>query len=122
MMSVAHASKIKPSAVQQAIKKLQQVDYTTIDGRFDLYTHYETAIKLLNQRYDNKLLEVVIKSYLKEFKYSQHHDNAEVLLDYYKKHKPLITHLIKKLASKKEAIDFFSRIEIAQREATDGNG
>ena len=107
---------------KDAVANLEKVNYKTVKGRYHLYTYYQQAVTLLKEHNDKQLLSTIIKSYVKEFHYNQNHFNLEPFIPYYKKNKNTVSILIKKIATKKEAIDFFRKIELAEQEFTEGNG
>ena len=108
--------------VKSVIRALETADYTTDKGRYNLYTYYENAASILEKGENKQLLTTVIKSYIKEFHNYPNHFNLEPFIPFYINNKALVKTTINKIATEKEAEDFFSRISIALREFKEGNG
>ena len=121
-MFVHTAWGIKPLTRASLITTLQRVDYKTVKGRYHLYDYYATATKFLLQKEDHELLNTIIRSYITTFHYDATHLVLEPFIPYYQKHKATVVATIKLLATKKEAKDFFLRLDIAEREYLHGNG
>lgn len=122
LVCLSFAYNVHANNNNSVLEKLEKVDYKTVKGRFQLYKYYEIASKKLIKKIDTKLLEGVIKSYIQNFKYDSSHMTLEPFIPFYLKHKVTTVAVIKSLASKEQAADFYLRLEVAEREFIHGNG